>query len=117
MSTKTEAVIDHHLEAVGDGDIDEIMLDYTGDSVLITPKRTLSNINEITALFSKFITDVIPPGCDFELSKKIINGDIAYLIWSAESDNFRIPFGTDTFIIEDGKIATQTVAMVLEKKS
>ena len=117
MSTETEAVIDHHLQAFGDGDIDELMLDYTDSSILITPERTLNNLNEICALFNKFITDVVPPGCDFELSKKIINGDIAYLIWSAESDNFRIPFGTDTFIIKDGKIATQTVAMVLELKS
>ena len=117
MSTTTEAVIDHHLQAFGDGDIDELMLDYTDSSILITPERTLNNLNEICALFNKFITDVVPPGCDFELSKKIINGDIAYLIWSAESDNFRIPFGTDTFIIKDGKIATQTVAMVLELKS
>ncbi len=79
MSSSTEAIIDHHLEAFGNGDIDELMLDYTDDSILITPEKTLSNINEITALFNKFITYVIPPGCDFELSKKIINGDIAYL--------------------------------------
>jgi hypothetical protein len=117
MSAKTEAVIDHHLEAFGSGDIDELMLDYTDNSILITPERTLNNLNEICALFNKFITDVIPPGCDFELSKKIIKGDIAYLIWSAESDNYRIPFGTDTFVINDGKIATQTVAMVLELKN
>ena len=117
MSTKTEAVIDHHLEAFRSCDIDELMLDYTDNSVLITPERTLNNLNEICALFNKFITDVMPPGCDFELSKKIINGDIAYLIWSAESDNYKIPFGTDTFVIKDGKIATQTVAMVLELKN
>ena len=117
MSTETEAVIDHHLEAFSSGDIDELMLDYTDNSVLITPERTLNNLNEICALFNKFITDVMPPGCDFELSKKIISGDIAYLIWSAESDNYKIPFGTDTFVIKDGKIATQTVAMVLELKN
>ncbi len=117
MSAKTKAVIDHHLEAFGDGNIDELMLDYTESSILITPERTLSNLNEITALFSKFITDVVPPGCDFELSKKIINDDIAYLIWSAESENYRIPFGTDTFVIKDDKIITQTVALVLEQKN
>ncbi len=117
MSAKTEAVIDHHLEAFGQGDTDELILDYTDKSILITPERILSNINEIFALFHKFVTDVVPPGCDFELSKKIINGDIAYLIWSAESENYRIPFGTDTFLIKDDKIATQTVALVLESKN
>jgi len=117
MSTTTEAVIDHHLEAFGNGDIDDLMVDYSDNSILITPGRTLNNLNEIYALFNKFITDVIMPGSDFELSKKIINGDIAYLIWSAESDNYRIPFGTDTFVIKDGKIATQTVALVLEQKN
>lgn len=117
MSGKTELVVNHHLEAFCNGDIDELMIDYTERSVLITPQRTLRNFNEICALLYKFITDVVPPGCDFELSKKIIDGDIAYLIWSAESDNYRIPFGTDTYIIKNGKIETQTVAMVLEKKN
>ena len=116
MNDKTDKLISHHLEAFKNGDIDELMLDYTATSVLITPQRILSNFNEITALFSKFLTDVLPPGCDFELSKKIINGNIAYLIWAAESDNYRIPFGTDTYILKDGKIDTQTVAMVLEQK-
>lgn len=116
MQDQTDFIIGHHLEALKNGDINELMLDYTASSVLITPQRILSNFNEITALFSKFMTDVLPPGCDFELSKKIINGNIAYLIWTAESDNYRIPFGTDTFIIGDGKIDTQTVAMVLEQK-
>lgn len=116
MSDTTEYVIDHHLEAFGAGDINELMLDYRSDSILITPERTLKDINEITALFNKLIVDVIPPGSDFELSKKIINGDVAYIIWSAESANYRIPFGTDTFIVKDAKIDTQTVALVLEKK-
>lgn len=116
MSDQTELIINHHIEAFSNGDLDELMMDYTDSSVLITPQRTLRNFNEICALFNKFITDVIPPGCEFELSKKIINGDIAYLIWNAESENYRIPFGTDTFIIKNGKIDTQTVAMVLEQK-
>lgn len=116
MSDKTESIINHHLEAFSNGSIDELMLDYTDSSIIITPQRVLINFNEICALYNKFITEVVPPGCDFELSKKIINGDIAYLIWSAESENYRIPFGTDTFIIKNGKIDTQTVAMVLEQK-
>lgn len=116
MSDITEAVINHHLHAFREGDIDGLMSDYTEGSILITPQRTLRNLNEICALFNKFIIDVVPPACDFELSQKIIDGNIGYLIWSAESDNYRVPFGTDTFIINDGKIVTQTVAMVLEAK-
>ena len=48
----------------------KLMLDYTNSSILITPERTLRNYNEILALLNKFITDVVPPGCDFEVSKK-----------------------------------------------
>lgn len=117
MSSETQKIIDHHLEAFEQGDVDGLMLDYTESSTLITPERILTNLNEITALFNKFLADVVPPGCDFELYKKIINDDIAYLIWSAESENYKIPFGTDTFVIKDGKISTQTVALVLESKN
>lgn len=99
------------------GDADEIILDYTESSIVITPERTLKNLNEIYVLFSKFLTEVTPPYCDFVLSKKIIKDDVAYLIWSAESDDYKIPFATDTFLIKDDKIATQTIAMILESKN
>ncbi len=37
VADQTEKTLLHHLEALGEGDIDAVMSDYTEDSVIITP--------------------------------------------------------------------------------
>lgn len=36
-------------------------------------------------------------------------GDLAFLVWRADSDRFRIERGADTFLIRDGRIVMQTI--------
>ena len=42
--------------------------------------------------------------------------DIAYIVWHANCASADIVFGTDTFLIRDGKIAVQTFAAKIEAK-
>ena len=37
-------------------------------------------------------------------------GDVAYIAWSAETPTMRVPIGTDTFVVRNGKILVQTFA-------
>ena len=41
---------------------------------------------------------------------------MAYTIWTAESPFYSIPYGTDTFIVRNGKIVQQTFAGILNQK-
>lgn len=109
-------VLMHHLQAIGAGDVDAIMADYAEDAVLFTPNGALHGHNEIRTLFEAMVTGVLPPGSSFVMLQQIIEGEIAYIVWSAESDSYDIPFGTDTFFIHDGKIVTQTFAAQMEAK-
>jgi hypothetical protein len=59
----------------------------------------------------------LPPGSPIEMSEQIVEDDIAYIVWSAESKKLKIPFGTDTFVMRDGKIVAQTFAAQVEKKA
>ncbi len=53
----------------------------------------------------------------FSMGQMVVEEDIAFITWSAETaDNF-YELGTDTFLIRDGKIATQTFAARTTKKS
>jgi ketosteroid isomerase-like protein len=47
----TSDVLGHHLQAFGDGGLDEIMADYTDDSVLFTPDGPLKGLDAIRRLF------------------------------------------------------------------
>jgi ketosteroid isomerase-like protein len=117
VTDQTEKTLLNHLQAFADGDIDAVMSDYTEDSVLITPDGTLKGLGEIRPLFEKFLGEILPPGSAFEMLQQIIEGEVAYIFWSAESSNYKIPLGTDTLIVRDGKIAIQTFAGQMEAKS
>ncbi|MEE9277380.1 MAG: nuclear transport factor 2 family protein [Dehalococcoidia bacterium] len=98
------------MQAIGAGDVDGILSDYTEDSVLMTPDGTLRGIAAIRGLFEQFVGELLPPGSPIDLKRQEIEGEYAYILWSAESDKISIPTGTDTFVIRDGKIAFQTFA-------
>ena len=107
----TEATLVHHLEAFGEGDVDEILKDYTPESVIITPDGSLHGLGEIRPFFEKMTTEIAAPGTyEFEMLKQVIEGEIAYIAWTFESEKVSIPFGSNTFVIRDGKIVTQTFA-------
>ncbi|HEY7534641.1 MAG TPA: nuclear transport factor 2 family protein [Thermodesulfobacteriota bacterium] len=112
----SESIVDHHLGAFGARDVNAILEDYTEGSVLIIPNSIIKGLKNIRGFFVNFTQNILPQGSKFELVEKVAIDNIAYLIWKAESDSYKIPFGTDTFIFEDGKIKVQTVALILEEK-
>jgi hypothetical protein len=59
----------------------------------------------------------LPAGSTLEISTQIVEGEIAYIVWSGESETLRIPFATDTFVIRDKKIVAQTFTPQMEKKA
>jgi hypothetical protein len=80
-----------------------------------TPEGTRRGSGEIRSLFGSLVAD-LPPGSAFEVSQQIIEEEIAYVVWSAESGKLKIPFATDTLIVRDGKIIAQTFAAQMETK-
>lgn len=113
----SEVTLDHHLYSFGEGDIEAVLEDYTEDSVIIIPNAIIRGLDEIRDFFTNLVTEVLPPGCDFHLHKKVVEDNVAYLLWNAESDGYKIPFASDTFVFgEDDKIEVQTIAFVLQEK-
>ena len=92
------------------------MADYA-DAVLITPDGALKGHAPIRSLFAQIFANTFPPDkTSLNLSKQVVDGEIAYLLWSGSSPYYNIPFATDTFVIRDGKIVAQTFAAQLEGK-
>jgi hypothetical protein len=48
--------------------------------------------------------------------KHEVCGDIAYIVWKAETADKRFEVGTDNFIVREGKILTQTFAAKISPK-
>ena len=114
---QTEKTLLHHWQAFGAGDIEAIMADYAEDAVLITRDGVVKGQAQIQSLFVQMFTNMFPPDeTSLNLSKQVVEGEIAYILWSGSSPYYNIPFATDTFVIRDRKIVAQTFAAQLEGK-
>lgn len=109
----TKMVIEHHLQAFGSGDIEAIMSDYTEESVVITPEATLRGLEQIKGLFTQMLTMFPEEGSEFVLDRMDIDNELGYIFWHANTPVVEIPLGTDTYIVQDGKIMKQTFAAKL----
>jgi len=107
-SEVTGQVLEHHLDAFGSLDMDEILADYTDGSVILTPGGPLTGIDEIRQAFEGLFAEFGKPGATFEMQQKIIEGNVAYIVWGAETADNIYELATDTFVVRDGKIAVQS---------
>lgn len=105
---QTKQVLAHHWKAFQENDLEEVMADYTENSILITPDSTFRGLEAIRgnfiAAFKAFPTEQNP----LKLNKTVVERDVAYILWQANTAVFDLMFATDTFIIQDGKIISQT---------
>lgn len=111
MST-TESVLDHHLETFGALDAEGIMEDYADDAVVITEEEVFRGVEAIREGFFEegLFRDFDDPDATFSLDTQVVEGDYAYIVWRAETSNTTYEFATDTFVIRDGEIVSQTFA-------
>ncbi len=110
---KTQEVLDHHWETFKANDLDGVMADYTEESVLITPNGTYTGLNEIRQNFVNAFARFPKDSTTLQLDKSVIQQDVGYIIWQGTAPKIKVTFGTDTFIIQNGKIVRQTFAGVL----
>ena len=113
----TDQVLDHHLQAFASGDVNEILDDFTDDSVLIEPDGVLKGREAIRAAFEGLLSDLVKPGTyEFRLDTRYIEGEVAYIIWNATCRPADVVYASDTFFVRNGKIAVQTYAAKIEPK-
>lgn len=114
MSTK--AVLDHHNETFGNQDLDGVLEDYDEDSVIISHTGTFKGLDEIRGMFEAFFEELGHPDATFILRSEVVEADVAYITWEAESPENRYEFGTDTFVVEDDVIRYQTWGVKVSAK-
>ena len=106
----TKDVLDHHLKCFGEGDLEGILSDYAPSTVLFTPDGPLRGADAMRPLFQAMIAEFGKPGSVFSMKQKFIEGDYAYILWTAETADNVYEMATDTFVVQDGKIVVQSFA-------
>jgi len=113
----TRQVLEHHLAAFGAGNVDEILSDYTDDSILIAPEGPLNGRQAIRGFFEAVLASLFKPGSyEFTMDTLHVAEDVAYMVWHSKCASANIVFAADTFLVRNGKIAVQTYAPKIEVK-
>ena len=71
----------------------------------------------IQKFFVRLFEEFAKPGMSFEMLQEEVDGDTAYIVWKAETADNHFELGTDTFVVQNGKIITQTFAGKISPKS
>jgi hypothetical protein len=109
-------VLKHHLDAFLQGNVNEIMKDYTAESSLYTPQGEIKGLEGIRGFF-EYVFSLLPQeSFKFNMVQQIIFDDYVYLAFDCSSSLVDVPLGTDTFKIRDGKILWQTLAAHIVQK-
>jgi ketosteroid isomerase-like protein len=106
--TSTKDVLDHHLKSFSEGDLAGILSDYAPEAILFTRDGPLKGAGAMRPLFQALIDEFGKPGARFTLERQSIEGDYAYILWTAETADNVYEVATDTFIVRDGKITAQS---------
>jgi len=111
-----EKVFQHHLKALGENDIEELMRDYTEQSELWTPDGDIVGLKAISSFFSYAFTLFPKDLTKFEIKRMIARDSKVYVVWTADSPLVNVSFATDSFDIREGKILWQSTAFQMAQK-
>jgi len=104
----TKEIIENHLKAFGEGNLQGILADYAPEVVFFTQGGPLRGTEAIRPLFQGMIAEFAKPGASFTLAQQVVEGNYAYILWSAETADNVYELGTDTFVVREGKIVAQS---------
>ena len=90
-------------------DLNDIMSDFDEKAIMITsPDRKVTGADGIKEFYRQFLGE-IEEGTTFGVKQLTIEGDVAFLQWTATAPSSTINDGVDTFMMRDGHIYAQTV--------
>jgi ketosteroid isomerase-like protein len=112
----TSDVLDNHLTCFGQNDLDGVLADYSSDVVLFIPDGPLKGLDAIQPFFRAILSDFAKPGTAFSMGQRYVEGEYAYILWSAETADNSYEDATDTFVVQNGKIVAQSFAAKITPK-
>jgi hypothetical protein len=125
----SKAVLDHHVMAVKQGNVDMVMADYADDAVLITPHGIVPGQTDVSGndVFAgktnirKFFVvlgdkDHLPDVKSMEATFQTLGSDVTLMRWVQYKGTPKEVRGTDTWVIRNGKVIFQMVAVEPAKK-
>src|SRR5450631_1551527 len=110
-SAESEVVVKQFLANWDARNLEAMMTSYTDDSAVLMPQqKPYKGKEQIHSLMKGFVDDFSKPGAVWDTYALTAEGQIVYILWKGETAANKFPFGSNTFVVKDGKIAYQTIA-------
>lgn len=104
----THEVFEDHLRLAQERAFEEdIARNFAADCVVLTGRGTFRGHDGVRQL-ALALEEELPTG-DWNYRITLVEGNAAYLEWSADSGDAVVDDGADSFFIEDGKVIVQTI--------
>jgi len=105
---ETQDAWQRHIDAWTQRDVPAILADYSNDALILVNGRRFEGKEAIGRLFRNFFA-VFDRAQRHVIDPATVEEGMIYISWNALIEGKEHPFGTDTFVVEDGKIRYQTV--------
>ena len=107
-----EQLVARHLAAAAQGDVEAIVADYADDAVTISPGGVTRGKEELRKLFTGIFGGAPGSRAPLVVQQQVFTDEIGYITWTQNAGTPAEVHGSDTFLVRDGKIVAQTVAIV-----
>jgi ketosteroid isomerase-like protein len=112
----TNDVVNRHLVSFAKCDLDGVLAAYSPEAVFFVPDGPLKGADTIRSFFQDLLSEFAKPGSSFTMHQQYIEGDHAYILWTAETEDNWYEYATDTFVLRNGQIVAQSFAAKITPK-
>ena len=103
--SSAQRIVEHHLAASENANIVEVMSDYAENAILISDGVVIKGKPAIRETFEQLLSGAAP--APLMVTRSAYEDNLAFIVWTMGNGIE----GSDTFVIENGKITIQTVVL------
>ena len=101
-------VLDDHLRESKEGSIEaDLSRNYSEDLVVLTGSGTFRGHDGLRQLAERLRREL--PDATFEYRTRLVEGEVGFLEWTAQSRDAHVGDGADSYVIKAGRIVAQTI--------
>lgn len=116
MRSATEVFHSHLINRLKGDTENDITTNYATDVLLLTGTGAYQGHDGVRQSATE-LSNNLGKGGDFRYNHTLVDGDYAFLEWTARSPGGDVCDGADSFVIQDGLIVFQSIHYSLQKSS
>ena len=108
-------VFEDHLSLAGEHKFEKDIQRNVSPDIVVLERRGVFRGREGVRELARLLENELPRA-PFVYANRLIEGRVAFLEWTAETEHARVRDGADSFVIEDGWIVAQTIHYTVEAR-